>query len=158
MTSLASNTMSPAKDGTSSLPRRQSFARPPLRALYDLLVAPMEGVSAPGPPGCTIPRSVPTWRFLKTTAFESRLLVRGRSGLRPRLCSPAGKLSPSLRDRTNVLPPQLPKARHRRRRGHRSCRHGHRPRPSAPAGARPHGPPSPVRVWPEQLKPGCAFW
>lgn len=48
MTSLASNTMSPTKDGTSSLPRRQSsFARPPLRALYDLLIAPMEGVSAP---------------------------------------------------------------------------------------------------------------
>lgn len=48
MTSLVSNTMSPTKDGTSSLPRRQSsFARPPLRALYDLLIAPMEGVSAP---------------------------------------------------------------------------------------------------------------
>lgn len=48
MTSLASNTLSPTKDGTSSLPRRQSsFARPPLRALYDLLIAPMEGVSAP---------------------------------------------------------------------------------------------------------------
>lgn len=47
MTSLVSNTMSPIKDGTSSLPRRQSsFARPPLRALYDLLIAPMEGVSA----------------------------------------------------------------------------------------------------------------
>lgn len=50
MTSLVSNTMSPTKDGTSSLPRRQSsFARPPLRALYDLLIAPMEGVSAPRP-------------------------------------------------------------------------------------------------------------
>ena len=47
MTSLVGNTTSPVKDGTSSLPRRQSsFARPPLRALYDLLVAPMEGVSA----------------------------------------------------------------------------------------------------------------
>ena len=47
MTSLVGNTASPIKDGTSSLPRRQSsFARPPLRALYDLLVAPMEGVSA----------------------------------------------------------------------------------------------------------------
>lgn len=47
MTSLFSNTMSPIKDGTSSLPRRQSsFAKPPLRALYDLLIAPMEGVSA----------------------------------------------------------------------------------------------------------------
>lgn len=47
MTSLVGNATSPIKDGTSSLPRRQSsFARPPLRALYDLLVAPMEGVSA----------------------------------------------------------------------------------------------------------------
>lgn len=46
MTSLFSSTMSPAKDGTSSLPRRQtSFTKPPLRALYDLLIGPMEGVS-----------------------------------------------------------------------------------------------------------------
>lgn len=46
MTSLFSSTMSPAKDGTSSLPRRQtSFSKPPLRALYDLLIGPMEGVS-----------------------------------------------------------------------------------------------------------------
>lgn len=46
MTSLFSNTMSPAKDGNSSLPRRPSnLAKPPLRALYDLLIAPMEGVS-----------------------------------------------------------------------------------------------------------------
>lgn len=49
MTSLVSNALSPSKDGTASLPRRQSsFARPPLRALYDLLIAPMEGVSARG--------------------------------------------------------------------------------------------------------------
>lgn len=49
MTSLASSTVSPIKDGASSLPRRQSsFARSPLRALYDLLIAPMEGVSVPG--------------------------------------------------------------------------------------------------------------
>lgn len=47
MTSLFSNTMSPAKDGNSSLPRRSSnLGKPPLRALYDLLIAPMEGVSA----------------------------------------------------------------------------------------------------------------
>lgn len=47
MTSLVSSALSPSKDGTASLPRRQSsFARPPLRALYDLLIAPMEGVSA----------------------------------------------------------------------------------------------------------------
>lgn len=47
MTSLFSGTVSPSKDGTSSLPRRQnSLAKPPLRALYDLLIAPMEGVSA----------------------------------------------------------------------------------------------------------------
>lgn len=46
MTSLFSNTMSPAKDGNSSLPRRSSnLGKPPLRALYDLLIAPMEGVS-----------------------------------------------------------------------------------------------------------------
>lgn len=54
MTSLVSNTMSPFKDGTSSLPRRQSsFARPPLRALYDLLIAPMEGglMHSSGPVG-----------------------------------------------------------------------------------------------------------
>lgn len=52
MTSLVGNAVSPVKDGTSSLPRRQSsFARPPLRALYDLLVAPMEGVSAGQPLG-----------------------------------------------------------------------------------------------------------
>lgn len=46
MTSLFSNTMSPAKDGNSSPHRRSSnLAKPPLRALYDLLIAPMEGVS-----------------------------------------------------------------------------------------------------------------
>lgn len=46
MTSLFSGTVSPSKDGTSSLPRRQnSLVKPPLRALYDLLIAPMEGVS-----------------------------------------------------------------------------------------------------------------
>ena len=45
MTSLFSNTMSPAKEG--SLPRRSSgLGKPPLRALYDLLIAPMEGVSS----------------------------------------------------------------------------------------------------------------
>lgn len=53
MTSLVGNAASPVKDGTSSLPRRQSsFTRPPLRALYDLLVAPMEGVSAWPAPWC----------------------------------------------------------------------------------------------------------
>ncbi|KAM6155127.1 tetratricopeptide repeat protein 28 isoform 1-T1 [Rhynchocyon petersi] len=54
MTSLFSNTMSPIKDGTSSLPRRQSsLAKPPLRALYDLLIAPMEGglMHSSGPVG-----------------------------------------------------------------------------------------------------------
>ncbi|XP_041083692.1 tetratricopeptide repeat protein 28-like isoform X1 [Polyodon spathula] len=53
MTSLFSNTMSPVKD-TSSLPRRQSsLNKPPLRALYDLLVAPMEGglMHSSGPVG-----------------------------------------------------------------------------------------------------------
>nr|XP_051682604.1 tetratricopeptide repeat protein 28 isoform X4 [Oryctolagus cuniculus]XP_051682605.1 tetratricopeptide repeat protein 28 isoform X4 [Oryctolagus cuniculus] len=53
VTSLFS-TASPAKDGTSSLPRRQSaLAKPPLRALYDLLIAPMEGglMHSSGPVG-----------------------------------------------------------------------------------------------------------
>lgn len=55
MTSLFSNTMSPAKDGNSSLPRRSSnLGKPPLRALYDLLIAPMEGVSA-APMGHCLP-------------------------------------------------------------------------------------------------------
>lgn len=45
MTSLFSNTVSPVKEGTSSLSRRSStLSKPPLRALYDLLIAPMEGV------------------------------------------------------------------------------------------------------------------
>uniref|UniRef100_A0A4W5PGC0 Uncharacterized protein n=1 Tax=Hucho hucho TaxID=62062 RepID=A0A4W5PGC0_9TELE len=54
MTSLFSNTMSPAKDGCSSLPRRpSSLSKPPLRALYDLLIAPMEGglMHSSGPVG-----------------------------------------------------------------------------------------------------------
>nr|XP_019949215.1 PREDICTED: tetratricopeptide repeat protein 28-like [Paralichthys olivaceus] len=54
MTSLFSNTMSPAKDGNSSLPRRSSnLGKPPLRALYDLLIAPMEGglMHSSGPVG-----------------------------------------------------------------------------------------------------------
>ncbi|XP_030913277.1 tetratricopeptide repeat protein 28 isoform X2 [Geospiza fortis] len=54
MTSLFSSTMSPVKDGTSSLPRRQtSFSKPPLRALYDLLIGPMEGglMHSSGPVG-----------------------------------------------------------------------------------------------------------
>uniref|UniRef100_W5MM59 Tetratricopeptide repeat protein 28 n=1 Tax=Lepisosteus oculatus TaxID=7918 RepID=W5MM59_LEPOC len=54
MTSLFSNTMSPTKEGTSSLPRRaSSLGKPPLRALYDLLIAPMEGglMHSSGPVG-----------------------------------------------------------------------------------------------------------
>ncbi|KAK2494473.1 hypothetical protein MC885_010833 [Smutsia gigantea] len=54
MTSLVSSTVSPIKDGASSLPRRQSsFARSPLRALYDLLIAPLEGglMHSSGPVG-----------------------------------------------------------------------------------------------------------
>lgn len=76
MTSLVSNAMSPTKDGTSSLPRRQSsFARPPLRVLYDLLIAPMEGVSAPRLRGflvseCIIQRSVPS-RFSRAPSSLS---------------------------------------------------------------------------------------
>uniref|UniRef100_A0A671NHD0 Tetratricopeptide repeat protein 28 n=1 Tax=Sinocyclocheilus anshuiensis TaxID=1608454 RepID=A0A671NHD0_9TELE len=45
MTSLFSNTVSPVKEGSSSLSCRASaLSKPPLRALYDLLIAPMEGV------------------------------------------------------------------------------------------------------------------
>ncbi|NXO69818.1 TTC28 protein, partial [Phainopepla nitens] len=54
MTSLFSTAMSPVKDGSSSLPRRQtSFTKPPLRALYDLLIGPMEGglMHSSGPVG-----------------------------------------------------------------------------------------------------------
>lgn len=47
MTSLYSATMSPAKDSLSSPHLRPSnISKPPLRALYDLLIAPMEGVRA----------------------------------------------------------------------------------------------------------------
>uniref|UniRef100_A0A9J8BWE2 Tetratricopeptide repeat protein 28 n=1 Tax=Cyprinus carpio carpio TaxID=630221 RepID=A0A9J8BWE2_CYPCA len=54
MTSLFSNTVSPVKEGSSSLPRRASaLSKPPLRALYDLLIAPMEGglMHSSGPVG-----------------------------------------------------------------------------------------------------------
>lgn len=45
MTSLYSATVSPVKDSSSSpLCRASSIGKPPLRALYDLLIAPMEGV------------------------------------------------------------------------------------------------------------------
>ncbi|XP_035996543.1 tetratricopeptide repeat protein 28 isoform X2 [Fundulus heteroclitus] len=44
MTSLYSTTVSPVKDGLSSPRcRPSSIGKPPLRALYDLLIAPMEG-------------------------------------------------------------------------------------------------------------------
>lgn len=44
--SLCSGPRSPATELTSSLPRRSSSSsKPPLRALYDLLIGPMEGVS-----------------------------------------------------------------------------------------------------------------
>ncbi|XP_076139979.1 tetratricopeptide repeat protein 28-like [Alosa pseudoharengus] len=42
MSSLASAPVSPVRE-SSSLPRRTSSTKPPLRALYDLLIAPMEG-------------------------------------------------------------------------------------------------------------------
>ncbi|XP_030623936.1 tetratricopeptide repeat protein 28 [Chanos chanos] len=54
MTSLFSNTVSPVKESSSSLPRRPSaLSKPPLRALYDLLIAPMEGglMHSSGPVG-----------------------------------------------------------------------------------------------------------
>ncbi|KAA0704261.1 Tetratricopeptide repeat protein 28 [Triplophysa tibetana] len=54
MTSLFSNTVSPVKEGSSSLPRLASaLGKPPLRALYDLLIAPMEGglMHSSGPVG-----------------------------------------------------------------------------------------------------------
>lgn len=45
MTSLYSTTVSPVKDSSSSpLSRLSNISKPPLRALYDLLIAPMEGV------------------------------------------------------------------------------------------------------------------
>lgn len=84
MTSLASNTMSPTKDGTSSLPRRQSsFARPPLRALYDLLIAPMEGVRAPGAAGASFTAQGPRGGFpecqASLPAFGTWLLLPGQN-------------------------------------------------------------------------------
>ncbi|XP_041666809.1 tetratricopeptide repeat protein 28 isoform X1 [Cheilinus undulatus] len=54
MTSLYSATVSPAKDGLSSPHCRPSnISKPPLRALYDLLIAPMEGglMHSSGPVG-----------------------------------------------------------------------------------------------------------
>ncbi|XP_074474121.1 tetratricopeptide repeat protein 28 isoform X1 [Sebastes fasciatus] len=54
MTSLYSATVSPAKDSLSSPPYRPSnISKPPLRALYDLLIAPMEGglMHSSGPVG-----------------------------------------------------------------------------------------------------------
>ncbi|KAL2079565.1 hypothetical protein ACEWY4_025309 [Coilia grayii] len=54
MTSLFSNPMSPVKDATSSLSHRpSSLNKPPLRTLYDLLIAPMEGglMHSSGPVG-----------------------------------------------------------------------------------------------------------
>ncbi|XP_008421528.1 tetratricopeptide repeat protein 28 isoform X3 [Poecilia reticulata] len=43
MTSLYSSTVSPVKDGLSPVCRPSNVGKPPLRALYDLLIAPMEG-------------------------------------------------------------------------------------------------------------------
>ncbi|KAM4720528.1 tetratricopeptide repeat protein 28 isoform 1-T1 [Anableps anableps] len=54
MTSLYSATVSPVKDGLSSpLCRPNNIGKPPLRALYDLLIAPMEGglMHSSGPVG-----------------------------------------------------------------------------------------------------------
>ncbi|XP_034566062.1 tetratricopeptide repeat protein 28 [Notolabrus celidotus] len=54
MTSLYSATVSPAKDSPSSpLCRPSNISKPPLRALYDLLIAPMEGglMHSSGPVG-----------------------------------------------------------------------------------------------------------
>uniref|UniRef100_A0A8D0D4F0 Tetratricopeptide repeat protein 28 n=1 Tax=Sander lucioperca TaxID=283035 RepID=A0A8D0D4F0_SANLU len=54
MTSLYSATVSPVKDSLSSPPYRPSnISKPPLRALYDLLIAPMEGglMHSSGPVG-----------------------------------------------------------------------------------------------------------
>ncbi|TMS08823.1 Tetratricopeptide repeat protein 28 [Larimichthys crocea] len=54
MTSLYSATVSPVKDSSSSpLCRPSNISKPPLRALYDLLIAPMEGglMHSSGPVG-----------------------------------------------------------------------------------------------------------
>lgn len=107
MTSLVSSALSPSKDGTASLPRRQSsFARPPLRALYDLLIAPMEGVSARGREAPWRQSASPVLGALAVVqntrlrpasppAFGSWLFILdkapsfqiGRSRFAPRLCS-----------------------------------------------------------------------
>lgn len=51
MTSLYSATVSPVKDGLCSpLSQLSNISKPPLRALYDLLIAPMEGVCSPMKP------------------------------------------------------------------------------------------------------------
>ncbi|KAL4617225.1 tetratricopeptide repeat protein 28-like [Arapaima gigas] len=52
MTSLFSSTMSPGREASSSLPQR-GHSKPPLRVLYDLLIAPMEGglMHSSGPVG-----------------------------------------------------------------------------------------------------------
>ncbi|PWA26519.1 hypothetical protein CCH79_00001228 [Gambusia affinis] len=53
MTSLYSATVSPVKDGLSPVCRQSNVGKPPLRALYDLLIAPMEGglMHSSGPVG-----------------------------------------------------------------------------------------------------------
>ncbi|XP_026153474.1 tetratricopeptide repeat protein 28 isoform X2 [Mastacembelus armatus] len=53
MTSLYSATVSPVKDSFSSPCRPSNISKPPLRALYDLLIAPMEGglMHSSGPVG-----------------------------------------------------------------------------------------------------------
>ncbi|XP_076842600.1 tetratricopeptide repeat protein 28 isoform X2 [Brachyhypopomus gauderio] len=54
MTSLFSNTVSPVKEGSSSLSHGSTaLSKPPLRALYDLLIAPLEGglMHSSGPVG-----------------------------------------------------------------------------------------------------------
>lgn len=115
MTSLVGNTTSPVKDGTSPLPRRQSsFARPPLRALYDLLVAPMEGVSArpaigirmhhfllsnpcpyPCPPPQTQNRLLRQWGFSRHGASQSASrrphCSQGAAGLQMGSWAPRGQ-------------------------------------------------------------------
>lgn len=65
MTSLFSATVSPAKGGSPSLHSRPSN-KPPLRALYDLLIAPMEVVRA------SFPLVSPRVGFLRTAASLPR--------------------------------------------------------------------------------------
>ncbi|KAI1881948.1 hypothetical protein AGOR_G00245290 [Albula goreensis] len=94
MTSLFSNTVSPAKDGGSSLPRRSSaLSKPPLRALYDLLVAPMEGglMHSSGPVGRhrQLVGAWGCWQGTPGSDWPPPSTIYSRHGAHPRRAGPA---------------------------------------------------------------------